>query len=174
MFLTPADTAQADELQEDTLHIVGDMADKIKNNVKKQVQQFSWKMKFPKDIPVNEIQTEGIMLLNKQLKRVRCEFVNYPSENAIMLVPQTPYKTDQEYFFWAKFRNKEVCIAFVISEDRKVQTFDRKTSMDKLQNRHRWESKRAEKVQTLKEEREAAASAASVPKKEAPVSEVID
>lgn len=126
----------------DALLIVGDMADKIKNNVKEHVQQFSWKLAFPKDVVVDEIPTEDIMILNKNLKRLRTEFVVFPKENAISISPHTPYKPGTEYFFCAKYKNKEVCIAFVVTADRQMQTFDQKSSMDKLNTRFRIEARK--------------------------------
>ena len=128
----------------EALHIVGDMADKITNNVKEQVQQFSWKLKFPKEVVVGEIPTEGLMILNKTLKRLRTEFVVFPKENAISIVPQTPYKPGAEYFFWAKYKTKELCIAFTLNEDHEMHTFDQKASMDKLNHRFKVEAKKAE------------------------------
>ena len=116
----------------EVLNIVGDMADKIKNNVKQQVQQFSWKLTFPKEVVVDDIPAERIMILNKQTKRLRTEFVVYPRENAILVSPQTPYKPDEEYFFWAKYKKKEICIAFTVSEDHELKTSDQKASIEKL------------------------------------------
>ena len=127
----------------EALQIVGDMADKIKNNVKEQVQQFSWKLAFPKEVVVDEIPTEDIMILNKRLKRLRTEFLVFPKENAISIVPQTPYKPGAEYFFWAKYKSKEICIAFVVTEENEMQTFDQKTSMDKLNVHSKREARKA-------------------------------
>ena len=144
----------------DSLSIVGEMADKIKNNVKEQVKQFSWKMSFPKDLNVEEISTSGIMILNKQMKRVRSEFVTYPRENAIMIAPQTQYKPDQEYFFCAKYRNKEICIAFTISKDHELNAFDQKTSLSMMNRYFKREAKKAiyhkevsEKTQSAEKEK---------------------
>jgi len=108
------------------------MAGKIKNNVKEQIQQFSWKLTFPKEVIVNAIPSEGIVILNKNLKRLRTEFVVYPKENAILISPQSPYKPGQEYFFWAKYKRKEICVAFMVTGSNELRTFDQKTSIDKL------------------------------------------
>ena len=116
----------------ETFNIVGDMADKIKNNVKEHVQQFSWKLTFPKDVVVDAIPAEDIVILNKQIKRLRSEFVIYPKENAILISPQVPYKPDQEYYFWAKYKKKEICVAFMLTEGNELKTFDQKTSLEKL------------------------------------------
>lgn len=147
--------------QTETLNIVGGAADKIKNNVKTQVQQFSWKLSFPKEVVVNEIPTEGIVILNKNLKRMRTEFVVYPNENSISISPQTPYKPGQEYFFWAKYRRKEICISFLISKDNEMQTFDQKTSIEKLNARFKRETRKADfaKEQQEKERRDLEARA---------------
>ncbi|MCL1988029.1 MAG: hypothetical protein FWG64_08690 [Firmicutes bacterium] len=128
-------TAQPEETQ-DHLNIVGDMAEKIKNNVNQQPTRFSWKLKFPNDIEVATIPETSVMLLNRNLKRLRCEFKNISAENAILISPHFPYKPNKEYFFWAKYKTKEICVAFVLSENNTMQTFDRKTSMSKLNVRH--------------------------------------
>ena len=125
----------------ESLHITGDMANKIKNNVKEQTNQFSWKLTFPvKEIDVSNIPTEGIMILNKNLKRMRSEFVIYVDENAILISPQTPYRPGQEYFFWAKYSKQEICVAFTVTADKKMQTFDQKTSLEKLTTYSKFES----------------------------------
>ena len=124
------------------LQIVGDMADKIRNNVKEQTQQFSWKLTFPVDVVVDDISQEAIMILNKNLHRLRTEFVIYPEENAILISPQTPYKPGQEYFFWAKYLKRELCVAFRVTAEGEMQTFDQKASMSKLNIRFRRETKK--------------------------------
>lgn len=129
---------------EEGFQILGDMATKIKNNVKQQVQQFSWKLTFPKDIIVGEIPTDGIMILNKNLNKLRTEFAIYPKENSILISPQTPYKPGQEYFFWAKYRNKEICIAFLVTAEKEMQTFDQKTSLDKMNLYYKRQARKAE------------------------------
>lgn len=157
----------------DSLQIVGEMAGKIKNNVREQPQQFSWKLTFPKEVAVEDIPTEGVMILNKSLKRLRYEFTTDYRENALLISPQTPYKSGQEYFFWAKCRRKEICIAFVVTENGELQTYDQKTSMEKLNSSFKRENKRAAA-------REAAAQAAALAaaqrqeKPAKPVPQVID
>lgn len=159
----------------DSLHIVGDMASKIKNNVKEQIQQFSWKLKFPKEVVVKEISTESVMILNRSLKRLRTEFIISPRENAISIVPQTPYKPDVEYFFWAKYRRKEICIAFSVTEDHEMRTFDQKTSMEKLNVRFKLEAKRAAMIQEAAKAKEAyEAQKAQKAKKAADSNTIID
>lgn len=136
--------------EEATFSIVGDMADKIKNNVKEQVQQFSWKLTFGKDVDVNDMPTEGIMILNKQLKRLRTEFVVNHEENAILISPHYPYKPDLEYFFCAKCRNKkEICVAFTIGEDNRMRTFDQRTSMTMIKTMSKREAKKVEMAEKM-------------------------
>ena len=162
----------------DLLHIIGDMADKIKNNITEQTQQFSWKLTFPKEVAVEGIPTDGIMILNKSLKRLRCEFATYPKENALLISPQTSYKVGQEYFFWLKYKKKEICIAFVVSEDGVMQTYDQKTSMEKLNANYALESKKTAKQKEMAdklEDSKAAKQQTDEPKKGAkPAQEVYD
>jgi len=129
------------------LEIVGDMADKIKNNVKEELHFFSWKLTFPKELQVDTIPEKGIMILNQQMKRVRTEFTINPKENSIKIAPAHPYKPREVYFFYAKCqRKKEICIAFVMTEDNKMQTFDQKTSREKMTAISRREAKKAERL----------------------------
>lgn len=129
-------------MNSENFSIVGDMADKIKNNVKSQVQQFSWKLTFTKDVVVDDIDPDRIMILNKNLKRLRTEFVVYPKENAVLISPQTPYKPGADYFFWAKCLRKEVCVAFIVTADNRLHAYDHQTSMEKLNARFKREAKR--------------------------------
>jgi len=108
------------------------MEGKIKNNVKEQPDHFSWKMKFPKGVLADTVNEADFMLLNKKLERMQCEFVVYGKENAVLISPKTPYKKGDEYFFWAKVKKKEICCAFLINDDNQLQTFEQKTSMEKL------------------------------------------
>ena len=142
-------TPEEISLNETSLNIVGDMADKIKNNVKEQVQQFGWKLTFGKDVDVNDMPTEGIMILNRHLKRLRTEFTIHHEENSILISPSYPYKPDQEYFFCAKYRKRELYIAFTITEDNRMQTYDQKTSMDMIRSMSRREAKKAEMAERL-------------------------
>ncbi|MCL2016813.1 MAG: hypothetical protein FWG68_11275 [Defluviitaleaceae bacterium] len=153
---------QNNEKEQESLNIIGDMAEKIKNNVKQQPTRFSWKLKFPKDIEVATIPETAVMLLNRNLKRLRCEFTNISAENAILISPHSPYKTNREYFFWAKYNTKEICVAFVLSENNTMQTFDRKTSMEKLNVRHQ---KVAEKLATEQPAAQPAAQPTEQPEK---------
>jgi len=132
----------------ESLQIVGEGADKIKNNIKEQSQQFSWKLKFPKEVLVDAIPTDGIAILNKNLKRVRTEFIINTTENAIFISPQTPYKKSQEYFFWAKYNRKEICVCFMITEENQLKTYDQKRSIAKLTSRFNREAKRTQAAQT--------------------------
>ena len=133
----------------DNLEILGDLAEKIKNNVKEQVDRFSWKLKFPKEVLVEAIAEENIMILNKNLQRMRSEFVIHKKENSILISPQAPYKPNQEYFFWAKYNKKEICIAFMVNDKHQMRTFDRKTSMDKMNASHRREASKLAKAAEL-------------------------
>ena len=130
-------------MSEETLQIVGDMADKIKNNVKEQLRQFSWKMTFPKEFVVKDIPVDKIMILNKDLKRLRTEFTVSDKDNTIMITPQAPYKPEQEYYFWAKYKNKELCVAFTVTGENELNTLDKTTSLNKL---NRLFKKQAKKV----------------------------
>jgi len=122
------------------------MADKIRNNVKKGKKQFSWKLTFPKGVALDEMNENGIMILNRNLKRLRTEFTINTEENAISISPQTPYKAGCEYFFWAKYKKKEICVAFTIGTNHEMQTYDHKTSMDKLTVRLEEEAQKAAKA----------------------------
>jgi len=134
------------------INIVGDMADKIQNNVTgEEPHRFAWKLAFPKSMMVEAIPTEDIVILNKDLQRLRTEFVVDGSANAIFISPRTPYKEGQEYYFWAKhwhkqsgkWIKKEICIAFVITEEDELQTFDQKTSMAMLSELFKKQERRA-------------------------------
>ena len=116
------------------MHIVGGMSDKIKNNVKQPTQQFSWKLAFPKGFSVGTIPQEDIALLNEDYLRLRCGFDINTEENAILVSPQTAYKPGHMYFFWVRYSKKDFCVAFSVTEDGEMQTFDQKTSLQKLKD----------------------------------------
>ena len=88
-----------------SLQITGDMAEKIKNNVQTQIKQFSWMLTFPKKISVTDVPAEKMVIVNKDLQRLRTEFVVDPKKNTILISPQTEYKPNYEYFFCAKYKN---------------------------------------------------------------------
>ena len=113
-------------------HVTGDLADKIKNNVKTQAGHFSWKLKFPKKVKVDALSLNDIMIFNKRLNKMRCEFLIYTDENSVLISPHGSYKQNQEYFFWAKYNQKEICVAFMLTETNELRTFDQKTSIQKL------------------------------------------
>lgn len=133
------------------MYIVGDMADKIKNNMKQPIPQFAWKVAFPKEFPIENIPSENIALLNEGYLRLRCEFTINPRENTIQLSPQTPYKPDQIYFFWVRYNRKDFCVAFSVTEEdvteeSKIQTFDQETSLQMLKRASRRYARKAERI----------------------------
>lgn len=134
---------------DNTLHITGDMAEKIKNNVHTHIKQFSWMLTFPKKIAVTDVDTEKMVIVNKDIQRLRTEFVVNPKKNTILVSPQTEYKPDHEYFFCAKYKNKELCIAFTVSEAHELVTFDQKVSLERLNKYCRRKAARAAREKAL-------------------------
>ena len=116
----------------DSFNIVGSRARNIKNNVKEHTQHFSWKLTFPKDVVVESLPLDKIIIINDNLRRMRCKFGLYTEENALLISPKTPYRPGCEYYFWTKYGRKEICVAFMVTEDNQIQTLDQKVSMRKL------------------------------------------
>jgi hypothetical protein len=134
------------------INIVGNAANRIKNNVSgDEPQRFSWRLTFPKSVIVEAIPAEDIVILNKNLQRVRTEFVVDGKSNSIFISPRTPYKEGQEYYFWVKhwakqsgkWIRKEICIAFVVTEEDELRTFDQQTSMAMLGELFKKQERRA-------------------------------
>ncbi|MCL2399207.1 MAG: hypothetical protein FWC91_05600 [Defluviitaleaceae bacterium] len=111
--------------------VVGGRAN-IKNNVKEQTQHFSWKLTFPRDVLVDNIPLDKIFIINENMRRIRCKFGIYSEENALLISPKTPYRPGHEYYFWTKYGRKEICVAFMVTENNQLQTQDQKVSMRKL------------------------------------------
>ena len=156
----------------ETLEIVGDMAEKIKNNVIEDVQQFSWKLSFPRKlILVDSLSTDSISILNKNLKRVRTDFVIYAEENAVRISPHSQYIPNQDYFFWAKYAAKEICVAFQITEDNQLKAYDQKMSIRRMQHRLMVEEKKVEMKAKVEAGSKASAAKAKANK---PVSQIIE
>lgn len=132
-------------------HIIGGMAKKIKNNLKSELHdQFCWKIRFPKNMPVDyEIVEEDdeddvriinpttMAVINSDLLRTRCKFYVDVNENSVWLLPEKQYELGKDYFFVATYYDsknqyKEICIAFTLTSEHTLRTFDQKTSKEKL------------------------------------------
>ena len=119
------------ETTDKTLSVIGGLAEVIKNNVKESPKHFSWLIKVPRKIPVEELEN-SMMIFNNQLQRVQTTIEAKPKGNMVSVTPLHAYTPMEEYYFWAKFGQRIVCIAFYISEDNVMQTFDLPTSREKL------------------------------------------
>ena len=138
----------------DTLQIIGDMADKIKNNVSASANQFSWQLKFPKEIKTETLQTDKLMLLNKDLKRLLCDFTVSAETNTVTLSPKYPYIFGEEYYFWAKVTGKkEICVAFTVTSDNRLHAFDQKVSHEKITAASKKVSSKMKAAEAVKEAR---------------------
>jgi len=130
------------EKKESKLSIVGSAADLIKNNLEKQIEQFSWKITFPKDeLSVSNIPREDVMLLNSELQLVSCEFIYNEKENSVLISPNYKYKVKTNYFFVAKYKVKnkvfDTCIAFYLNENNVMNAYDKHTSKEMINETNR-------------------------------------
>lgn len=134
------------------LSIIGGMAKKIQNNLTSELHdQFSWKIRFPKNLPIeyevveDEYGEEDVRILNPTTMavinsdnlRTRCRFYVNVDENSVWLLPEKQYELGKDYVFIATYydsknQKKEICLAFTLSDEHTMRTFDTKTSIEIL------------------------------------------
>ena len=108
-------------------------------------------IRFPKTLPIDyevvedEYGEEDIRILNPTTMavinsdnlRTRCRFYVNVDENSVWLLPEKQYELGKDYVFIATYydsknQKKEICLAFTLSDEHTMRTFDTKTSIEIL------------------------------------------
>lgn len=117
-----------------------DKGHKIINNLSGKSVEFSWKMRFPSSVLVDNISKENIMIINYELQKVPSRFEYNSGNNSIQVIPKIAYNINQCYFLLAKHnaviqKNKvatDICVAFRLDSNFELKLYNAKDSRDKL------------------------------------------